>query len=159
MYFSSFLKNKISGVILKNRTIKIPINSGFGVSPNNPPKPPPKPSVSKAASFSDNLLCTERYTETNVAHRKEIIEIPNKKELFDLAILLRINAVTNPITNEMIDINTNSVVNEVNTKKEADKVKPPLSKSKITKEIITVIIYHAQLVFGVVCGGILEEGI
>ncbi|MBS3100966.1 hypothetical protein J4204_02440, partial [Candidatus Woesearchaeota archaeon] len=91
-----------------------------------------------------------------VAHKNEVIDVPNKKDLFDLAILLRINPEISPITNEIRDIKTNRVVNEVNPKKEADKVKPPLSKSNITIEIIIVIVYSAQLVFGIVCGGILE---
>ena len=156
MYFSSFLRYNINGVILKKTIIKNPVNNGFGVSPNSPPRLPPKPSVSKAANFSANFFWTERYIETIVAHKNEVIDVPNKKDLFDLAILLRINPEISPITNEIRDIKTNRVVNEVNPKKEADKVKPPLSKSNITIEIIIVIVYSTQLVFGIVCGGILE---
>jgi len=37
MYFSSFLRYNINGVILKKTIIKDPVNNGFGVSPNSPP--------------------------------------------------------------------------------------------------------------------------
>ena len=156
MYFSSFLKNKINGIKLKKIIIKNPVSNGFGVFPNKLPRLPPKPSDSKVVNFSANPFWTERYIETIEAHRNEIIDAPNKKDLFDLEILFRINPEISPITNEMMDITTNRVPNEVNPKKEADKVKLPLSKSRIIKEITIVIVYNTQLVFGIVCGGILE---
>ena len=59
-----------------------------------------------AANCSASLFCIKRYVEIILVDKIDIIKFPDKNNPFVLVILLRINPVINPITNDIMEMNT-----------------------------------------------------